>query len=180
MESFRLRVRHTPKKGNIWELHLIPETPDSGRESAAARLLGSASAPAAINWIREVARPFFSKNGTPAKVDEFGPKAAPVFLDPEDGMRLALALSATHYLVTPAQRRAFRERLAQLPSEVVLYWFTLCFYGDRTAAGRAALRTLLTHEEPPPRRVAVRRKQRAPQAPDLFSYAGRGEGDTNQ
>jgi len=49
----------------------------------------------------------------------------------------------------------FRENLEQLPSEVVLYWFTLCFYGYRQAAGRAALRTLLTHEEieesPPPR-----------------------------
>ena len=31
-------------------------------------------------------------------------------------------------------------------SVIVLYWFTLCFYGYRQAAGRAALRTLFTHE----------------------------------
>jgi hypothetical protein len=42
----------------------------------------------------------------------------------------------------------FQEGLEELPSEVVLYWFTLCFYGYRQAAGRAAFRTLLTHEEP--------------------------------
>jgi hypothetical protein len=42
----------------------------------------------------------------------------------------------------------FRDGLAALPSEVLLYWFTLCFYGYRQSAGRAALRVLLTHQEP--------------------------------
>ncbi len=45
-------------------------------------------------------------------------------------------------------RRRFGEGLLALPSEVILYWFTLCFYGYRQAAGRVALRTLLTHQEP--------------------------------
>ena len=27
MEHFRLRVRHEPKRGHIWELHLFPEYP---------------------------------------------------------------------------------------------------------------------------------------------------------
>jgi len=61
---------------------------------------------------------------------------------------MALAFSAARWLITRKQRRMFLEGLRDLPSEVVLYWFTLCFYGYRQAAGRAALRTLLTHLEP--------------------------------
>ena len=60
-------------------------------------------------------------------------------------MRLALAFSAARWLPGAAQRRMFRDALAALPAEVLLYWFTLCFYGYRQAAGRAALRVLLTH-----------------------------------
>jgi hypothetical protein len=63
-------------------------------------------------------------------------------------MRLALAFSAARWLVTLRQRQKFLAGLRSLPSEVILYWFTLCFYGYQQAAGRAALRTLLTHEEP--------------------------------
>ena len=61
---------------------------------------------------------------------------------------MALAFSAARWLTTKKPRRMFFEGLKNLPSEVVLYWFTLCFYGYQQAAGRAALRTLLTHEEP--------------------------------
>jgi hypothetical protein len=42
-----------------------------------------------------------------------------------------------------------------LPEEVLLYWFTLCFYGYRQAAGRAVLRMLLTHEEEGDSKVTV-------------------------
>jgi hypothetical protein len=52
------------------------------------------------------------------------------------------------------QRQMFLEGLRSLPSEVALYWSTLCFYGYRQAAGRAALRTLLTHEEPEDNRTS--------------------------
>ena len=65
-------------------------------------------------------------------------------------MRLSLAFTGVKYLVTAKQRSDFQAGLADLPSEVILYWFTLCFYGYRQAAGKAALRTLLTHEEPKP------------------------------
>jgi hypothetical protein len=44
-------------------------------------------------------------------------------------MRLALAFSAARWLAGAVQRRMFRDSLAALPSEVLLYWFTLCFYG---------------------------------------------------
>jgi hypothetical protein len=59
---------------------------------------------------------------------------------------------------------------------VVLYWFTLCFYGYRQAAGRAALRTLFTHEgaeETSADRPAARRKrQRQPESgPSLFALS---------
>jgi len=95
---------------------------------------------------------------------------------PEDGMRLALAFSAARWLVTPRQRRLFREGLEELPSEVVLYWFTLCFYGYRQAAGRAALRTLFTHEgseEMSVDRPSARRKRKrvSESGPSLFSLS---------
>ena len=87
-------------------------------------------------------------------------------------MRLALAFSATKYLVTAEQRSRFQEGLAELPSEVILYWFTLCFYGYHQSAGRAALRTLLTHEEPkPPSRVTTRRKAPGDLPPDRDLFA---------
>jgi hypothetical protein len=84
----------------------------------------------------------------PIAADKFGPNAEPRWLKPEDGMRLALAFPAATRLKTPAQRRQFLQGMEALPSEVLLYWFTLCFYGYRQAAGRAAFRVLLTHDEP--------------------------------
>jgi hypothetical protein len=150
MERFRLRVRYEPKRGHIWELHLFPEYPRRQRREADGRVLGSSATPEAMLWLRQIAEPFLLRAAAPEPInaEQFGPAVEPRWLLPEDGMRLALAFSAARWLVTPRQRRLFREGLEELPSEVVLYWFTLCFYGYRQAAGRAALRTLFTHEEP--------------------------------
>jgi hypothetical protein len=149
MERFRLRVRHEAKRGQIWELHLFPQQPRRPPREADGRLLGSSATPEAILWLRQLAGPFLARPEAPSAIaaEAFGPMAEPRWLKPEDGMRLALAFSAARWLTTPAQRRMFREGLEELPSEVVLYWFTLCFYGYRQSAGRAALRTLLTYEE---------------------------------
>lgn len=59
-----------------------------------------------------------------------------------DGMRLALAFALAGRCNSVAKRRALAEGLGSLPAEVVLYWFTLCFYGQRQKAGKAALFTL--------------------------------------
>ena len=141
-------------------------------------------------WLRQIAEPFLLRAEAPEPIaaEKFGPAAEPRWLRPEDGMRLALAFSAARWLVTPRQRRLFREGLEELPSEVVLYWFTLCFYGYRQAAGRAALRTLFTHEGseegpsgPAPsqtrqtsadRPSARRKRQRQPESgPSLFALS---------
>ena len=150
MERFRLRARHEPKRGQIWELHLFPQHPHRPLREADGRILGSSATPEATLWLRQMAGPFLSRAEAPAAIsaEAFGPQAEPRWLMPEDGMRLALAFSAARWLATPQQRRMFREGLDELPSEVVLYWFMLCFYGYRQSAGRAALRTFLTHEEP--------------------------------
>lgn len=100
MERFRLRVRHAARRGHVWELHLFPQYPRRQLREADARVLGSSATPEAMLWLRH-----------------------------EDGMRLALAFSAARWLMTPQQRRLFRAGLEELPSEVLLYWFTLCFYG---------------------------------------------------
>jgi hypothetical protein len=178
MERFRLRVRHESRRGHIWELHLFPEYPHRQLREADGRVLGSAATPAATLWLRQIAAPFLLRAEAPGPVaaEQFGPAAAPRWLQPEDGMRLALAFSAARWLVTPRQRRLFREGLEELPSEVVLYWFTLCFYGYRQAAGRAALRTLLTHEEGGEmyenRPAARRKRQRQPESgPQLFALS---------
>jgi hypothetical protein len=178
MERFRLRVRHEAKRGQIWELHLFPQQPRRPAREADGRILGSSATPSAILWLRQLADPFLSRPEAPSAIsaEAFGPQAEPRWLKPEDGMRLALAFSAARWLTTPHQRRMFREGLEELPSEVVLYWFTLCFYGYRQSAGRAALRTLLTHEEPAEQDeadagVRKRRRSRA-EEPTLFSVPG--------
>jgi hypothetical protein len=177
MERFRLRVRHEPKRGQVWELHLFPQLPRRPPREADGRLLGSSATPEAILWLRQLAGPFLARPEAPSAIsaEAFGPQAEPRWLKPEDGMRLALAFSAARWLTTPQQRRTFRGGLEELPSEVVLYWFTLCFYGYRQSAGRAALRTLLTHEEPAEQDEAdagirKRRRSRADE-PTPFSIA---------
>jgi len=149
MERFRLRARYEPKRGLIWELHLFPDHPHHQLREADGRVLGSASAPEAILWLRTVSNSALQRAEEPEPTtgEAFGPTQAPRWLQPSDGMRLALAFSAARWLATPRQRRMFREGIEALPSEVVLYWFTLCFYGYRQPAGRAALRTLFLHEE---------------------------------
>ena len=129
-------------------------------------------------WLRQIAEPFLLRAEAPEPIaaEKFGPAAEPRWLRPEDGMRLALAFSAARWLVTPRQRRLFREGLEELPSEVVLYWFTLCFYGYRQAAGRAALRTLFTHEgaeETSVDRPSARRKRKrvSESGPSLFALS---------
>ena len=149
MERFRLRVRNEPKRGDIWELHLFPDQPHRIFREVDGRSLGSASNPAAILWLRKLASPYLahSRNPGPMDAESFGPKSEPCWLEHEDGMRLALAFSSARWLYSHHQRMMFREGLYALPSEVVLYWFTLCFYGYRQAAARAALRVLLSYDE---------------------------------
>jgi hypothetical protein len=153
MEEFRLRVKNEPKRGQFWELHMFPAQPRRLYREADGRLLGSTATPSAIHWLRQTAEPMLLRAERPGPISapDFGPASEPRWLVPADGMRLGLAFSAARWLVTPRQRQRFLEGLRSLPSEVVLYWFTLCFYGYQQAAGRAALRTLLTHEEPEPR-----------------------------
>lgn len=178
MERFRLRVRHESRRGHIWELHLFPEYPRRQLREVDGRLLGSSATPAAMLWLRQIAEPFLLRADAPEPIaaEHFGPTAAPRWLRPEDGMRLALAFSAARWLGMPQQRQLFRAGLEDLPSEVVLYWFTLCFYGYRQAAGRAALRTLLTHEESEEAsagRPSTRRKRKCqPESgPTLFALS---------
>jgi len=178
MERFRLRVRHEPRRGHIWELHLFPEYPRRQLREVDGRVLGSSATPEAMLWLRQIAEPFLLRAEAPEPIaaETLGPATAPRWLRPEDGMRLALAFSAARWLVTPRQRRLFREGLEELPSEVVLYWFTLCFYGYRQAAGRAALRTLFTHEgseETSADRPSARskRKRVSESGPSLFSLS---------
>lgn len=150
MEKFRIRVRNEPKRGHIWELHLFPQYPHHQLREADARIMGSASNPEVILWLRRLAETALLRAEAPSPIaaEAFGPEAEPRWLRLEDGMRLALACACARYLVKAEDRRRFAEGLQGLPSEVILYWFTLCFYGYRQAAGRVALRTLLTHEEP--------------------------------
>ena len=164
MEKFRIRVRNEPKRGHIWELHHFPQYPHHQLREADARIMGSASTPEVTHWLRQLAEPALlrAEEPSPIAAEVFGPEAEPRWLRLEDGMRLALAFACARYLVKADDRRRFAEGLQGLPSEVILYWFTLCFYGVRQAAGRVALRTLLTHEEPEERpRQSARKSQRS-------------------
>jgi hypothetical protein len=88
--------------------------------------------------------------------ENFRPGSEPLRLEPQEGMRLALAFGCARYL-TSAQRQAFEQRLYELPPEVLLYWFTQCFYGNRTAAAKAALRELMVHDSDENIRPVTRR-----------------------
>lgn len=188
MERFRLRVRNEPKRGDIWELHLFPDQPHRILREVDARILGSASSPEAILWLRKLATPYLARSsdqaGNSAAIDseEFGPRSEPRWLEHEDGMRLALAFSSARWLVTSSQRTMFRDGLYALPSEVVLYWFTLCFYGYRQAAGRAALRVLLAYDEASDDANESRKKKRSseePTHPQLFGGESVREQNSN-
>lgn len=161
MEEFRLRAKSEPKRGQFWELHMFPCQPGGVYREADGRLLGSTATPTAIHWLRQTAEPMLQRAEKPGPISaaDFGPSSEPRWLASQDGMRLGLAFSAARWLVTPRQRQMFLDGLRALPSEVVLYWFTLCFYGYQQAAGRAALRTLLTHEEPEQRTISADENQ---------------------
>jgi len=177
MERFRLRVRNPVKKGHTWELHMFPEHSSGRLLEADGRILSSSTTPEAILWLKKIAEPFLlgAERPVPIASEDFGPKSEPRWLRHEDGMRLALAFSAARYLVLPKQRRMFARGLRELPSEVVLYWFTLCFYGYRQAAGRAALRTLLTHEEPETGKALPLRKGEKSKDKSQMTLFGNGE-----
>jgi len=180
MEKFRIRVRNEPKRGHIWELHLFPQYPHHQLRETDARIMGSASNPEVTLWLRRLAEPALLRAEAPSPIaaEAFGPEAEPRWLRLEDGMRLALAFACARYLVKADDRRRFAEGLQGLPSEVILYWFTLCFYGYRQAAGRVALRSLLTHEEPEerPRQAAAPSKPAAARRPARQKQLALGEG----
>jgi hypothetical protein len=178
MERFRLRVRQESKRGQIWELHLFPNMPGRLPREADSKVMGSSSSPETIQWLRELSDPFLqqAEDPGPIRAGDFRPGTPARWLRHADGMRLALAFASARYLTRPPQRGMFRSGLLDLPAEVVLYWFTLCFYGYRQQAGRAALRTLLTYEqsEEKPEAKPTRGRKGGKQAagPTLFDING--------
>ena len=174
MERFRLRAIEQPKKGLIWELKLFPDHPGHGFREKGGRIMGSSSVPATILWLRQVSGPYMKNALSPGPVvaEQFGPQSEPCWLVWEDGLRLSLAFSNARYLRSQTQKRMFKEGLYSLPSEVVLYWFTLCFYGYRQAAGKAALRTLLTFQQKDGETPKPSRKAKAVLSPGLVTPAG--------
>jgi hypothetical protein len=63
--------------------------------------------------------------------------------DHHEGMRLAMAFMLAGRCNSIGKMTEVVNGLTNLEMEVVLYWFTLCQYGQRTKAGKAALFTLL-------------------------------------
>lgn len=184
MERFRLRVKEQARRGQIWELHMFPNMPNRAPKEADATVIGSSASPETIQWLRELSAPFLQNAEEPIEAADFRPGVPARWLRHADGMRLALAFASARYLTKAAQRTLFRNGVLDLPAEVVLYWFTLCFYGYRQQAGRAALRTLFTYDQSEPARTAgtgsegpkanPKRKSRAkPKGPSLF------DGDAN-
>ena len=173
MERFRLRIRQEAKRGQIVELHLFPNMPSRAPREADARVMGSSASPETVGWLRQVSDPYLRQAEDPGPINaaDFRPGVPPRWLKHADGMRLALAFASARYLTKPAVREMFRHGLDDLPAEVVLYWFTLCFYGYRQLAGKAALRTLLTYEQPEAEKEgeARGRGKKAKGHPDLFS-----------
>ena len=178
MERFRVRVRHETRRGQIWELHMFPNMPGRLPREADAKIMGSSSSPETVQWLRQLSDPFLRRAEGPGQIaaSDFRPGTPPRWLKHEDGLRMALAIASARYLTRPAQREMFRTGLLDLPAEVVLYWFTLCFYGYRQQAGRAALRTLLTYEQaeerPKPAKSGGHKRPTKAAGPTLFDMNG--------
>lgn len=66
------------------------------------------------------------------------------YLNWQDTMRTALGFLGSVYWKYEDRHR-FANAVKDLPDEVILYWYTLCFYGHRKTAGRKAFRMLLMH-----------------------------------
>lgn len=64
-----------------------------------------------------------------------------------DGMRVAMLFALMGRCRTIRTAKDVQCGVADMPAEVVLYWFTLCFYGRRRKAGKAGLYSLLTTKE---------------------------------
>jgi hypothetical protein len=181
MERFRLRVRQEAKRGQIWELHLFPNMAGRLPKEADAKIMGSSASPPTVQWLRQLSDPFLRQAEEPGPIagSDFRPGTPARWLRHADGMRLALGFASARYLTKPAQREMFRTGLLELPAEVVLYWFTLCFYGYRQQAGRAALRTLLTYEQtaekPEPAATRGRKAKAGSREPTLFDMNGKEE-----
>lgn len=181
MEKFRLRMRHEARRGQIIELHLFPNMPGRNPREGDARVMGSSASPETVQWLRQVSDPYLRQAEAPGPIEAAAFRAGvpPRWLKHADGMRLALAFASARYLTRPAAREMFRHGLDDLPGEVVLYWFTLCFYGYRQLAGRAALRTLLTYAQPDdeddtPAGGRRRKRIRDTGQQDLFSTEANG------
>ena len=146
MEKFRLRVKQQARKGQTWELHMFPAVSNRSTKESDAKAMGSSSSPETVQWLREFAEPFLQRAEEPGpiKASKFVPGTPPRWLRHTDGMLLALGFASARYLTKPSKLKRLREGLLDLPDEAVLYWFTLCFYGQRKMACRAALRTMLT------------------------------------
>lgn len=143
-----MRARRRKDDSQVWELHMFPNPPARVPTEADAVLLGSAASPEAVQWLRELSEPFLRVADEPIKAADFRPGVPARWLQHADGMRLALAFASAPHLGTAARRADFREGLAELPAEVVLYWFTMSFYGRRRYAARAAMRVLFTWTVP--------------------------------
>lgn len=107
-------------------------------------VLAVATEPGALHAVREYALPG-AFEGTPKTG----------WLAHADGMRAALAvlIAAARWTelrpIGDAPRRAGTRlmcRLATLPAEVILYWFTGCFYGRMRYPFRCALTELLLQD----------------------------------
>lgn len=146
MEKFCLRVKQQARKGQILELYMFPAVSGRATKESDAKVMGSSASPETIQWLRELSETFLeqAEEPGPIKASKFVPGTPPCWLRHVDGMRLALGFASARYLNKPAKRKMFRNGLLDLPAEAVLYWFTLCFYGQRQIACRAALRTMLT------------------------------------
>ncbi len=147
METFKLKARQDGRRGQVWELRMVPGG-TVARSDADTTLLGSCAVPETLSWLRDVADDgdMFEQAEPPKRLCDFRPGSS-VVLRHEDGMRLALAFKAAASLGAGTSKADLRDRVLGLPAEVLLYWFTLCFYGRRQSAGCKALRSLLTTDD---------------------------------
>lgn len=125
-------------ESSIMHLKMLPVTPSHPEGyDRGAETLGTMS----DAWHNRLIEILY---GTPSSNRQVPPTGV-TFRD-RMGQRIALAYACRSGLRILDKFEKFCVNLEFLPDEVILYWFTGCFYGRRTRAFRAALVALLSSQ----------------------------------
>lgn len=142
LELYQLTKSSTPKRGEQFELRMVPVTPykaeGDSRFSVRLGVIGP-------DRMKILSSSLSVADGVEEREDS-------LILEELLGQRLALGIAVSK-LIKDSKFQEFSLALADLPNEVIGYWFAITYYGHNKTQSRKALAILLS--------PAPKRKKRA-------------------